>query len=113
MAGGSGSAEVDSGKSREDEGLQGGNKADLEDEEEEGQREGEGAKRGDAEQDGEPATHEEQQQVAGEDVGEESHGERDQAGEVRNRLDDEDEALGKGVHLLQAGRQPTGQVLEE
>src|SRR3954447_9423849 len=100
MAGGGRSAEVDSGKSREDEGLKGGDKPDLEDEEEEGQREGEGAERGDAEQDGKPAAHEEQQQVAGEDVGEESHRERDQAGEMRDRLDDEDEALGRRVHLL-------------
>src|SRR3954447_20923401 len=113
MAGGGGSAEGYSGKSREDKSLQGGDKADLEDEEEEGEGEGEGAERGDAEQDGEPTAHEEQQQVAGEDIGEESHRERDQPGEMRDRLDHEDEALGQRVHLLQPRRQPAGQVLEE
>ncbi len=65
---------------------------------------------GDPEQHGEATAHEEQQQVAGEDVGEESNGERDQAGEVRDRLDHEDEGLAERVHLLQPRRQPALEV---
>src|SRR6185295_10187377 len=105
VARGGRSAEVDGRQGREDKRLQGGDQADLQDEEEEGEREGQRPERGDPEQHRQPAAHEEQQQVAGEDVGEEPHRERDQAGEVRDRLDHEDEALGDRVHVLEAGGQ--------
>ena len=58
-----------------------------------------GAEGREAEQDGEPAAHEQEQQVAGEDVGEESHGERDEPHEVREHLDDEDQGLADGFML--------------
>src|SRR6478609_5802965 len=113
MTGGGSSAEIDGSEGREDKCLQRCDQPDLEDEEEEGERESQGPERGDAEQDRQATTHEEQQQVAGEDVGEESDGERDQPGEVGDRLDDEDEALGGRVHVLEARGQPAGEVLEE
>src|SRR3954465_3748658 len=74
---GDGAAEVDRGQGGEDEGLQGGDQADLEQEEGDGQHAGDkpeddGQADGDVEQDDEPAAHEQDQQVAGEDVGEES-----------------------------------------
>src|SRR5262245_12083448 len=50
VRGGGRSADVDSAKRREDECLQGGDQANLEDEEEEGEREGERSQGGDAEQ---------------------------------------------------------------
>src|SRR3954454_16773353 len=79
MTGGGGSAEVDGSEGREDKCLQRCDQPDLEDEEEEGEREGQRAECGDPEQNGEPAAHEEQQQVAVEDVGAKSDRERDQA----------------------------------
>src|SRR5690349_20961854 len=87
VTGGGCSAEVDGSKGREDKCLQSRDQADLQDEEEEGEREGQRAERGDPEQHREAAAHEEEQQVPGEDVGEEPDGERDQAGEVGDRLD--------------------------
>src|ERR671910_4977 len=68
---GDGAAEVDGRERREDEGLQGGHQADLEDEEDHAEREGQPADRRDAQQHRDAARHEEDDQVAGEDVGEE------------------------------------------
>src|SRR6185312_938623 len=106
VTGGGGSVDVDSAEGREDECLQGGDKPDLEDEEDEGEREGDRAERGDPEEDGEPAAHEEQQQVAGEDVGEKTDGEADQPDEVGDHLDHEDRAAADRAHVLEARRQP-------
>src|SRR6476661_5747565 len=76
MTGGGSSAEVDGSESREDKCLQRCDQPDLEDEEEEGERESQGSERGDPQQHRQPAAHEEQQQVAGENVGEKPDGER-------------------------------------
>src|SRR4051812_48796067 len=75
--GGRRSAEIDGCKRCEDECLQGRDQDDLE--EEEGDRDGqrEDAQRREAEQHDHAARHEEDQQVAGEQVGEESHRQRD------------------------------------
>ena len=59
--------------------------------------------RGEAEQHGQPTAHEQEQQVAGEDVGEESYRERDQAHEVRDHLDHEDAALPNGFMSSRPG----------
>ena len=48
------------------------------------------AERRDPEQHGQPAAHEQDQQVAGEDVGEQSHRQRDDPHELRDHLDEED-----------------------
>src|SRR5882724_204423 len=61
---GDGAAEVDRGQRGEDEGLQGGHQAHLEEEEGDGQEDRQRAERGQAEQDDEAAAHEEDQQVA-------------------------------------------------
>src|SRR5688572_32402922 len=106
-------ADVDRGKCGEDERLEGGDQDDLEDEEEEDERECRDSQRREAQQNGEPAAHEQDQQVAGEDVGEKSHGERDEPHEMREHLDDEDQPLADRVHVLEPGRQPAREVLEE
>src|SRR5215210_7396472 len=85
-------AEVDRRERGEDERLQGGHEADLEEEQDHAEREREHAEELEPQQDGEPAGHEEDDQVAGEDVGEQSHGERYEPHEVREELEDEDEA---------------------
>src|SRR6476469_5987768 len=107
------SAYVDRGEGREDKGLKSGHEPHLEDEEDECQGEGECPEGRDPEQHREPAAHEEQQQVAGEDVGEETHRERDQPYEVRDHLDHEDRRLAERAHRLQARREPAGEVWEE
>src|SRR4051794_29633207 len=86
---GDGAAEVDRGEGGEDEGLQGGDQADLEEEEGHRHRPGDEAQHHRAEhrqveEDDESAAHEEDQQVPREDVREESHGERDEPDEVRD-----------------------------
>src|ERR1700743_180391 len=110
VTGGGGSADVDSAEGRGDECLQGCHQTDLEDEEDEGEREGDRAECRDPQEDGEPAAHEEQQQVAGEDVGEKSDGQADQADEVRDDLDHEDRAAADRAHVLEARGQPALQV---
>src|SRR3954447_19526687 len=89
---GDGAAEIDRGQSGEDEGLQGGDQADLEQEEGDGHRAGDEAQDDRAEdrqvqQHDEAAAHEEDEQVAGEDVGEESDAQADEADELRDDLD--------------------------
>src|SRR6059058_950490 len=79
---GDGAAEVDRGEGREDERLERGDQAHFEEEEGDGERDGEHAQRRQAEQHDEAAGHEEDQQVAGEDVGEESDAQRDDPHEV-------------------------------
>src|SRR5689334_939046 len=61
-------AEVDRCERRKDERLQSCDQANLEDEEDDRDRQGDQAQEGDAEQYGEPSSHEQDQQVAGEDV---------------------------------------------
>src|SRR3954454_14479620 len=112
---GDGSAEIDRGQSGEDEGLQGGDQADLEQVEGDGQHAGDkpeddGQADGDVEQDDEPAAHEQDQQVAGEDVGEESDAQADEAHEVRDDLDEEDRAAREALH---AGGDPALEVADE
>src|SRR3954451_21224403 len=65
-------ADVDGSQGREDERLEGGHQAHLEDEEDDRHRERQEPERGDSQEDGQTAAHEEQQQVAGEDVREQS-----------------------------------------
>src|SRR3954451_13165105 len=112
---GDGAAEVDRGEGGEDEGLQGGDEPDLE--EEEGHRhhaghqaEDHGQPDGHVEQDDEAAAHEQDEEVAGEDVGEESDAQADEADEVRDDLDEEDRSLREA---LDAGGDPARQVLHE
>src|SRR3954464_949719 len=86
---GDGAAEVDRGQGGEDEGLKRGDQADLEEEEGDGhdagdQAEDDRADHGEVEQHDQPAAHEEDQQMAGEDVGEESDAQADEAHEVRD-----------------------------
>src|SRR5918996_5310290 len=66
-------ADVDRSEDGEDKCLKRGHQAKLEDEEGKGDREGEGADRRQSEQDGQATAHEQQQKVAGEDVGEKPH----------------------------------------
>src|SRR4051794_10020934 len=63
--------EVDGGESGEDEGLQRGHEADFEDEEAEGDRQREPAQRREAQDHAQAAGHEQDQQMAREDVREE------------------------------------------
>src|SRR5919198_639533 len=112
---GDGAAEVDRGQCGEDEGLQGGDQHHLEQEEQDGQGaahepEHDRADDRQVEQHDQPATHEEDQQVAGEDVGEESDAQADEAHEVRDDLDAEDR-YARGP--LDAGRDPALQVPDE
>src|SRR3954454_8795819 len=90
--GSGGAADVDGSERGEDECLEGGDKDHLEDEEDNRNRHCDGADRCDAEQDDEPAAHEQDQQVAGQQVGEQSHRQRDDPDEVRDHLDQEDRA---------------------
>src|SRR3954451_11666211 len=106
-------SEVDSGEDGEDECLQGGDQDHLEDVERERHREGQGAQGREPEQHRQPAGHEQDQQVAGEDVGKESYGKRDQADEVRDHLDSEDRGLADRIHVLEAGRKPGAEVAED
>src|SRR3954471_10947904 len=86
---GGGFAEVDGGQRREDERLQGRDQAYLEEEDREPERQGHDAQALDAQQDHEAAGHEQDDQVPGEDVGEKTDGEADEAHEVREQLQDE------------------------
>src|SRR5215211_7252119 len=83
-------AEVDGRERGEDERLKGGDQPDLEEEQGDAERQREHAEDLEAQQHREPAGHEEDDQVAGEDVGEESNGERQQPHEVREELERED-----------------------
>src|SRR3954462_12854490 len=82
-------AEVDGRQGGEDEGLQRGDQADLEEVEDHPERQGEPADRLEAQQHRQAAGHEEDDQVAGEDVGEETNGQRDEPYEVRHEFKDE------------------------
>ena len=62
-----------------------------------------------AREDEDQAEHDEQQHVAGEHVGEESHGKRDQAHELRDHLEGHDE---RKERLRRAGRDPALEVLD-
>src|SRR3954467_8118699 len=89
--GGRRAAEIDGCKRGEDERLQGRDQHDLEEVErhrDDGGRHD--AERGQAEQRHEAAGHEQDQQVAGEQVGEEPHRQRDDPDEVGDQLDHED-----------------------
>src|SRR5436190_12416556 len=70
---GDGAAQVDRGERGEDEGLERRHKPDFEEEQGDAGREGDPAEAGDPEQDGKRAGHEEDDEVARQDVGEESH----------------------------------------
>src|SRR4051794_24696145 len=102
-------AEIDRGESGEDERLQGGDQDHLEQEEDDGDRQRDHAKRREAEQSHEAAGHEEDEQVPGQDVGEEPDAQGDDAHEVRDHLDDEDRAR-RGA--LDAGRDPALEVAD-
>src|SRR5215211_6502680 len=95
---GDGAAEIDRGERGEDEGLQGRDKADLEEEEDDPRGEGDDAQRFDAEQHHQAAGHEQDDEVAGEDVGEETNGERHEPHHVREELEDEDEPRHRALH---------------
>src|SRR3954451_22281921 len=102
-------AEIDRGESGEDEGLQRRDQAHLEEEEGDAHDDRDGAERREPQQHHEAARHEEDQQVPGEDVREESDAQRDDPDEVRDDLDQEDrDARG----ALDAGRDPRLQVAD-
>src|SRR3954451_8917866 len=103
-------AEIDRGESGEDEGLQRGHEAHFEEEEGHGHDDRDGAQRREPKQHDEAAGHEEDEQMPGEDVREESDAQRDDPDEVRDDLDCEDrDARG----TLDAGRDPRLQVADE
>src|SRR3954452_18032853 len=101
---GDSAAEVDGRQRGEDERLQGGDQADLEQEQDDAERQREPADERRAQQHREAAGHEEDDQVAGEDVGEETDAERDQPHEVRHELEDEDEGRHPPVDALRDQR---------
>src|SRR4051794_3165367 len=102
-------AEIDRGESGEDEGLQRGHEAHFEEEEGHGHDDRDGAQRREPKQHDEAAGHEEDEQMPGEDVREESDAQRDDPHEVRDDLDREDrDARG----ALDAGRDPGLQVAD-
>src|SRR4051794_21271019 len=112
---GDGAAEVDRGQGGEDEGLERGDQADLEQEEGDGHRardetEDDRADEGEVEEDDEAAAHEQDQQVPGQDVGEESHRQRHEPDEVRDDFDAEDRDPRRA---LDAGRDPALQVSDQ
>src|SRR3954449_3633055 len=112
---GDGAAEVDRGEGGEDEGLKRRDEADLEQEEGDRHRarddaDDDGEADGDVQQDDEAAAHEEDEQVAGQDVGEETDAQADEADEVRDDLDEEDRHARRA---LDAGGDPAGEVLHE
>src|SRR3954451_17112924 len=86
---GDGAAEVDGSESGEDECLQAGDQHDLEDEEDDGDRKRDHAERREPEQHDHAAAHEQDQEVAGEQIGEQPDRQRDDADEVRDHLDDD------------------------
>src|SRR4051794_22007241 len=85
-------AEVDGRQGGEDERLQRGDEADLEDVDGEAQRQRHDADGDHAQQDRHAAGHEQDDQVAGEHVREQSDGQRDDPHQVRQQLEHEDEA---------------------
>src|SRR3954453_2528025 len=93
-------AEVDRAEGGEDERLQGRHQAQLEEEEDHAGREREDAQDLETQQHREPAGHEQDDQVAGEDVGEKSNGEREQPHEVRDQLEHEQGRGARAVHAL-------------
>src|SRR3954451_11609094 len=103
-------AEVDRGESGEDEGLQRGDQAHFEEEEGDGYDDRDRAERREAEQHDEAAGHEEDEQVPGEDVREQSDAQRDDPDEVRDDLDREDRDARRP---LDAGRDPRLQIADE
>src|ERR1700712_740686 len=87
VLGGHGAAEVDRGQGGEDEGLQRGDQAHLEEEEGHGHHTGDEPENdrpedGEVQQHDQPAAHEEDEEMAGQDVGEESDTQADEADEV-------------------------------
>src|SRR6476469_3819962 len=84
-------AEIDGRERGEDERLQRRDQADLENEESDRERQRDPPERLDPQQHREAAGHEQDDQVAGEDVGEKTDGERDEPHEVREELEHEDE----------------------
>src|ERR1700704_2944134 len=105
-----GLAEVDGGEGGEDERLQRGDQHHLEQEEDDGKRQRDDADRGEAEQDDEPAAHEQDQQVPGQDVGEEPHRQRDDPHKLRDHLDHEQERL---QPARRPGRYPAAHIAHE
>src|SRR5215218_6403238 len=106
-------AEVDRGQSGEDEGLQGGHQADLEQVKDQPDRQQRDADAGDAEDHRQAAGHEQDDHVAGEHVGEESNAEREDAHQVRHDLQHEDEGGHEAVHAgrdqaLEVAQRPLG-----
>src|SRR2546421_7968960 len=95
---GCGAAYVDGCERCEDECLEGGDQHHLEDEEDDRHRHGDGADRRDPEQHHQAAAHEQDQQVAREQVREQSHRQRDDPDEVRDHLDPEDRDAGEAGH---------------
>src|SRR5829696_4211146 len=93
-------AEVDGRQGGEDERLERRDEAHLEQEDGDAERDDHHAEGLDAEQHRQAAGHEQDDQVAREDVGEETHGERDEPHEVREHLEDED---GHHRHARDAG----------
>src|SRR5215210_3474304 len=93
-------AEVDGRERGEDERLKGRHQAELEDEEDDAERQREDAERLQPEQHGEAAGHEQDDQVAGEDVGEETDGERQEPHDVRDELEDEQRDRRRAVDPL-------------
>src|SRR6195256_5341772 len=107
---GDGLAEVDSREGGEDERLQRGDQHHLEQEEDDGQRQRDDADGGETEQDDEPAAHEQDQQVPGQDVGEEPYRQRDDPHELRDHLDHEQERL---QPPRRPGRYPAAHITHE
>src|SRR3954451_16312325 len=95
---GDGAAEVDRSQRGEDERLQGRDEADLEGEQGDAEGERDDPECLDAEEHRDAAGHEQDDQVAGEDVGEETNGERDQAHDVREELEHEHEDRHRARH---------------
>src|SRR4051794_24157812 len=93
-------AEIDGRQGGEDERLKRGDKADLEEIDRPAQRQQEDADRGGAEQDRQTAGHEEDDQVPGEHVREESDRERDDPHQVRQHLEGEDQQHHRAVDAL-------------
>src|SRR3954451_15693456 len=107
---GDGAAEVDGSQRGEAACLKCGDQADLEEEQRDAQRQRDPAQGGDAQQHGQRAAHEEDDQVAREDVLKQSNGERHQPHDVREQLEDEDE---DGHAAGDAGRDQALEVAED
>src|SRR3954447_16997686 len=90
-------AEIDGGQSGEDERLKRGDEADLEEIDRPAERQQEDADRGGAQQDRQTAGHEEDDQVPGQHVREQSDRERDDPHQVREHLEGEDQQHHRAV----------------